>query len=105
MLTAEFNINEAAEVWKEEGREEGEKRVISLLESGYSLNEIKSILRDDRVKLILEAIAKNPKITQKGIAIKTGLSARTVSQEIKSLINSGAVERVGGRAGYWEIVR
>ena len=56
--------------------------------------------------LIMNAITENPKITQKNIANKTGLSTRTVSREIKNLRDSGVLRRVGSdRAGHWEIVR
>ncbi len=55
--------------------------------------------------LILNVISENPKITQKSIAIKTGLSTRTVSREIKELRDNGIIRRVGSdRSGYWEIV-
>ncbi|MCL1808733.1 MAG: hypothetical protein FWG42_03075 [Clostridiales bacterium] len=52
MLTGEFKMEEAIAVWKEEGREEGvvigetkgEARVLSLFESGRTLNEVREIL-------------------------------------------------------------
>jgi len=58
MLTTEFNLEDAIVVWKEEGREEGreegegigEARVLSLLEAGYSLEEMKEILRQEHEK-------------------------------------------------------
>ena len=52
MLTTEFKMEDAIAVWKEEGREEGivigESRVLSLIESGCSLEEIKELLRNAR---------------------------------------------------------
>lgn len=61
---------------------------------------------ENNVNLILNAISENPKITQKNIAIKTGLSTRTVSREIRELRDTGVIRRVGSdRAGYWEIVK
>jgi predicted HTH transcriptional regulator len=58
------------------------------------------------VDLIINAIAGDPKITQKNIADKTGLSTRTISREIKNLRASGVLRRVGSdRSGYWEIIR
>ena len=49
MLTTEFKMEEAIEVWKEEGREEGieigKTRVLELLKSGHTLDEIEDILR------------------------------------------------------------
>lgn len=56
--------------------------------------------------MILNAIAEDPKIIQKNLAIKTGLSTRTVSREIKELRDTGVIRRVGSdRSGYWEIVK
>ena len=61
---------------------------------------------ENNMDLILKAIAEGPKITQKNIADKTGLSTRTVSREIKNLRDSGILHRVGSdRSGYWEITR
>jgi len=61
---------------------------------------------ENNVNLILNAIFENPKITQNNIAIKTGLSTRTVSREIRELRDTGVIRRVGSdRAGYWEIVK
>ena len=58
---------------------------------------------ENKVNLILKAIAEDPKITQKNIAAKTGLSTRTVSREIKNLRDAGVLCRVGSdRSGYWE---
>ena len=60
---------------------------------------------ENNAKLILTVISAEPKITQKNLAVKTGLSERTVSREIKSLRESGVIRRVGSdRAGYWEII-
>lgn len=61
---------------------------------------------ENHVSLILNAIAENPKITQKNLAIKTGLSTRTVSRDIKELRDTGVIRRVGSdRSGFWEIVK
>jgi len=60
---------------------------------------------ENNVKLILKVIFAEPTITQKNLAVKTGLSERTVSREIKNLRESGVIRRVGSdRAGYWEII-
>ncbi|MDD4730207.1 MAG: winged helix-turn-helix domain-containing protein [Dysgonamonadaceae bacterium] len=61
---------------------------------------------ENNVNLILNAISEDPKITQKNIAIKTGLSTRTVSREIRELRDTGVIRRIGSdRLGYWEIVK
>jgi peptide subunit release factor 1 (eRF1) len=56
MLTNEFKMEDAIAVWKEEGieeglekgRVEGEYHVMSLFESGYSVEEVKEILQRER---------------------------------------------------------
>jgi ATP-dependent DNA helicase RecG len=61
---------------------------------------------ENKVNLILNAISEDPKITQKNIAVKTGLSTRTVSREIRELRDTGAIRRIGSdRYGYWEIMK
>ena len=61
---------------------------------------------ENNVDLILNAITEDPRITQKNIATKTGLSTRTVSREIKQLRDAGVILRIGSdRSGYWEIER
>jgi ATP-dependent DNA helicase RecG len=47
-----------------------------------------------------------PKITQKQLAIETGLSVRTVARELKNLRDTNVIRRVGSdRSGYWELVK
>lgn len=61
---------------------------------------------ENKINLILNAISEDPKITQKNMAIKTGLSTRTVSREIRELRDTGVIRRIGSdRSGYWEIVK
>jgi ATP-dependent DNA helicase RecG len=60
---------------------------------------------ESHVRKILNALSAEPGITQKRIALETGLSARTVSREVRKLRDSGTISRVGSdRSGYWEIV-
>lgn len=55
---------------------------------------------------ILSAILADPKITQKKLADKTGLSVRSIARELKRLRDIGAIRRIGSdRAGYWEILK
>jgi len=62
------------------------------------------IVTDNKVDLILKAISEEPKTTQKSIALKTGLSTRTVSREVQKLRETGMIKRVGSdRSGYWKI--
>ena len=50
MLMTEFNMEDAIAVWKEEGREEGETHVLSLLEAGHSIEDVKEILSREHEK-------------------------------------------------------
>ena len=54
--------------------------------------------------VIISLIKENPKITTNEIAIKTGVSLRTIKNAIKVLSNAKVIERVDGkRYGYWKI--
>lgn len=60
---------------------------------------------DNAASLILTAITEEPSITQKKLALKTGLSTRTISREIRGLRSSGVIRRIGSdRSRHWEIV-
>lgn len=57
---------------------------------------------DHGTEKVLEILTQEPGITQKDLAIMTGLSVRTISREIKRLRETGAIWRVGSdRSGYW----
>lgn len=61
---------------------------------------------ENNVELILHTIEVDPKITQKNLAIRTGLSTRTISREIRQLRDTGVIRRIGSdRSGFWEIVK
>jgi predicted HTH transcriptional regulator len=56
------------------------------------------------VQLILDAITKNQKITQKQLSLNLGVSVRTIARELKNLQEDGKISRVGSdRAGYWSV--
>jgi hypothetical protein len=40
----EWNLDDAKQVWREEGREEGENEVLELMEQGYTAEQIKAKL-------------------------------------------------------------
>ena len=55
---------------------------------------------------ILNALLVDPKITQKNLALETGLSIRTIAREMKTLQNAGVIRRVGSnRSGSWKIMK
>ncbi|MBE9594886.1 MAG: winged helix-turn-helix transcriptional regulator, partial [Proteobacteria bacterium] len=50
-------------------------------------------------------IKENPKITQRELAIKTGLSRRGVEWDIKELKEEGKLKRVGpDKGGHWAVI-
>jgi ATP-dependent DNA helicase RecG len=59
---------------------------------------------DENIAIILAVIKDEPTINQKNLALKTGLSARTISREIKSMREKEIIRRIGSdRAGYWSV--
>ncbi len=55
-------------------------------------------------KAIMQEIQKNPKMTQKDICVKTGISLRTVKRTMSELQKSGKLRREGtNRSGFWVI--
>jgi len=60
--------------------------------------------REKTREKIIQFIRENPQITTKELAEKTGLTAKGVEWNIKSLKDEKKLRRVGGRKeGYWEI--
>ena len=52
---------------------------------------------------ILTIIRENPKLTQSQIAVLTGRSERSTKRMMKSMMEKGKIERVGGRKyGCWK---
>ncbi|MGI6681041.1 MAG: RNA-binding domain-containing protein [Bdellovibrionota bacterium] len=62
-------------------------------------------LSDTEKKLILELV-QEPEITYSQLASKIGISRRTVSRVINSLVQKKYIERVGdNKSGFWKIIR
>lgn len=55
--------------------------------------------------IILEYIQENPKISQKDIAIKAGVSRATIQRTMKTMMDKGVVTRSGTTRGYWKITK
>ncbi len=71
-------------------------------DKGIRLNED---LSDTEKKLILELI-KNPKYTYNQLASEIGISRRTVSRTVSSLVEKKYIERIGNhKSGFWKIIR
>ena len=52
---------------------------------------------------ILTIIRENPKLTQAQIAVLAGSSERSTKRMMKSMVETGKIERIGGRRyGYWK---
>ncbi len=61
---------------------------------------------ESNTRSILSAIVEQTEITQKNLALKTGVSIRTVSRQIRILRDSGVMRRIGSdRSGRWEIIK
>ncbi|WP_367569339.1 winged helix-turn-helix domain-containing protein [Lacrimispora sp.] len=53
---------------------------------------------------IFKIIIENPRLTQMEIAVALGISERTTKRLMKYMIESGKLERIGGRRyGYWVV--
>ncbi len=55
---------------------------------------------------IKEAINENPKVTQRELVSKLGVSFRQIQQNMAEMISAGEISRVGSnRGGYWEVLK
>ena len=55
---------------------------------------------------ILSLIMTNPKITQKELMDKTGLTRRGIEWNLKKLKNEKRIRRIGSdRSGYWKVIK
>lgn len=55
---------------------------------------------------IIQELAKKPNITYNELMLKLGVSRKTVSRKLASLVEKEQIERVGNnRTGYWKITR
>lgn len=78
------------------------KEAVGMLESSDYKN-IVSDVNSDEIKLILNEIKKNNKITLKELSIKMNLKLKTLERRISVLKEKGYIQREGSkRAGYWK---
>ena len=60
---------------------------------------------DDNIAMVLQVLAEKPKIKQPKLAVKIGVSARTISRIISNLRDSDVIRRVGSdKSGHWEVI-
>ncbi len=78
------------------------KEAVGMLESSDYKN-IVSDVNSDEIKLILNEIKKNNKITLKELSIKMNLKLKTLERRISVLKEKGYIQREGSKkAGYWK---
>ena len=76
------------------------KEAVGMLESSDYKNVVSDV-NSDEIKLILNEIKKNNKITLKEFSIKTNLKLKTLERRISVLKEKGYIQREGSkRAGY-----
>jgi len=78
-----------------------------LVELNYKDQKISSEKRNERINAyvgILEAIEKNPRITQVQLAEHLNLTEQYIRKLIKKLKNAALIQRIGSnKTGFWEI--
>lgn len=68
------------------------------------INDAKNGTINDKEKIILDEIVKNPHITINELSTKMNISARTINRIISSLKSKNIIERSGSnKTGYWVI--
>jgi len=60
----------------------------------------------DTERLAILELIKNPEITYSQLASEIGVSRRTISRAMASLVKKEFIERVGNnKSGFWKIIR
>ena len=79
---------------------------IDSIDSIDLINPKSSVHLNDDEKKIIRKLLKNPKITYEQLAQELGVSRKTVSRKLASLVEKKQIERVGNnRTGFWKITR
>ena len=55
-------------------------------------------------KMIIRFLKENPKVTQKELAEKTGVSRATIQRTMKAMTDEQIISRVGSTRGYWHVI-
>ena len=55
-------------------------------------------------KMIIRFLKENPKVTQKELAEKTGVSRATIQRTMKAMTDEQIISRVGFTRGYWHVI-
>lgn len=73
-------------------------------EANHEANDANQDAKTNTIEdLILDYFYENPRITQKEIAARAGISRATFQRTMKSMINKNIVVRIGATRGYWKI--
>ena len=56
-----------------------------------------------RQQAVLALIQDNPSISRQALADKLGINASAVQKHLDKLKEAGAIERIGGTRGYWQV--
>lgn len=55
---------------------------------------------------IKKAIGENPKVTQRELVSKLGVSFRQIQQNMAEMVSDGEISRIGSnRSGYWKVLK
>ncbi|WP_223810195.1 Fic family protein [Campylobacter sp. LR286c] len=70
-----------------------------------TINDTLNGVLNENEKVILRALKKNPKLTQKELSIKFNLSLRTINRILKNLNEKAYLKRMGSKkSGYYEVL-
>ena len=84
------------------GRLRNEKtRAIVTLGRHTALPVLKRVSARQQAGLAL--IQDNPSISRQALADKLGINASAVQKHLDKLKEAGAIERIGGTRGYWQV--
>ena len=59
----------------------------------------------DRQNEIVRELLKNSRVTRKELSKKLSINESAIQKHLKTLRDKGAIKRIGGTRGYWEVVR
>jgi ATP-dependent DNA helicase RecG len=77
--------------------------ITGVTSNGVSKDTVKDTVKDTQQK-ILVLLSENPHLTAKAISAELGINERNVKKNIKTLKDTGLIERVGpDRTGYWVV--
>jgi len=82
----------------------GKPAVVSEKMAGEMAGEMAGKASENRLKKIVELVKANPEITKPEIALKLGISLRSVERNIRELQKRNVLKRIGAtKKGHWEV--